>query len=98
MSTTLLDRIHDTLYKSWLPNGPVHMARIVQLHPSDLDALAADLRTMPRYWGANIPLRAGFSLATDFGDVTVEGDMTVAPGDIRLLTAAEAAHNANVEG
>ena len=85
----VFERVSEALYNSWLPHGPEHMAKVVLLHPTDRDALAAMIRTRPMFWGYGFPAHKGdFSMETDFGDITVRADISAPPGTVIAMTEA----------
>ena len=86
------------LTEGWLERGPERMPRVVRLHPSDREELVAWLEENPYYRWQRFPRKGPFTLETDLGDVTVEGDEAVAVGEIHLQQASDREHALNVEG
>ena len=83
----IVERVMGALMVGWERLGPLHMPRVVRLHPTDRDDFAAWLRVTPRHWGHAIPREGDIAVETDLGDVTVRADETVAPGGIAITEA-----------
>lgn len=87
MDHPVYTRAMEALMVGWERLGPLHMPRVVRLHPTDRDDFAAWLRVTPRHWGHDVPRTGDIAVETDLGDVTVRADEAVALGGIAITEA-----------